>query len=168
MGIMEMVEGPNADAKIHVTRIKAKSLTDGLDAWITASSNEGTTFLKQINSPPPSMDVGKSAEWQRLQFASRDEIIERHRVVKSAWVSGGGSMEQSWFPSNGSKLNNFGNMLSGLAALKADGVKLPNGLEKAVLAEEFDFDSCMKRFKLDWKETKQRIQKHAILKMKGS
>ena len=64
--IIEMVEGPNADAKVDVTRIKAKSLTDGLDAWITVSSNEGTTFLKRIDrrtvSRMAAADVSRMAE----------------------------------------------------------------------------------------------------------
>lgn len=159
--VVEMVDGPTADMKVGVTRIKAKSLTDGLDAWITVSSNEGTHFLKRINNQLPSTDVAQSAEWQRLQYSDREEIIERYRVVKSAWVCSGGSMAQSWLSSNGNKLSNVGNILAGLAAFKADGLKLPEGLAEIVLAEKFNFTRCMKRFKLDWNETKRRISKHA-------
>merc|ERR1719506_1604614 len=98
-----------------------------------------------------------------LNKSTKEEIMERHRVVKSAWVSGGGSMGQSWFSAEGTKLTNVGNILAGLAAFKADSVRLPEGLEEVVFAEEFDFNSCMKRFKLDWEETKRRIKQHAAM-----
>ena len=52
-------------------------------------------------------------------------------------------MGKSWFSSQGSKLSNVRNILTGLAAFRADSVQLPAGLEEIVLAEDFNFNRCI-------------------------
>jgi len=53
--LVEVVEGPETDATLGVTRLHARSLVDGAQGWVTATGNHGTPFLVEI--PKPSFRV---------------------------------------------------------------------------------------------------------------
>jgi len=48
---LEVLEGPRTDDKLGVTRVKARSLSDGTEGWITVKGNQGTPFLKEVEKP---------------------------------------------------------------------------------------------------------------------
>ncbi|CAE8690682.1 unnamed protein product, partial [Polarella glacialis] len=45
--VIEVLEGPNGDDKLGMTRIRGRALVDGLVGWISVSGNQGTVFLKE-------------------------------------------------------------------------------------------------------------------------
>lgn len=49
--VVELVEGPRTDEKLGVTRIRGKSLSDGVEGWVSVKGNQGTPFLKEVDKP---------------------------------------------------------------------------------------------------------------------
>jgi len=49
--VVELLDGPRTDEKVGVTRIKAKSLSDGIEGWISLKGNQGTPFLQEVEKP---------------------------------------------------------------------------------------------------------------------
>jgi len=49
--LVELLEGPNKDEKVGVMRIRGKSLTDGIEGWISLKGNQGTPFLEEVEKP---------------------------------------------------------------------------------------------------------------------
>mmetsp|Transcript_90376 Transcript_90376/g.238383 ORF Transcript_90376/g.238383 Transcript_90376/m.238383 type:complete len:1804 (+) Transcript_90376:3-5414(+) len=49
--VVELLEGPRSDDKSGVVRIRGKSLTDGLEGWISLRGNQGTPFLQEVEKP---------------------------------------------------------------------------------------------------------------------
>merc|ERR1712137_720837 len=49
--IMVVLEGPKIDDKLGLTRILAKSMTDGSFGWISVRGNQGTAFLQEVEKP---------------------------------------------------------------------------------------------------------------------
>lgn len=49
--IFEVLEGPRSDEKLGLTRIRGRSLNDGVVGWISVSGNKGTPFLKEVAKP---------------------------------------------------------------------------------------------------------------------
>ena len=91
-------------------------------------------------------------------------MIERLKILKTAWILGNGEVPQPWFNQNGSQKELISRLDSGFAAFGAEpSVTLPVGLQKAI-AEDFDFGSCLTRFGLDWAKAKAKakssIQRH--------
>ena len=67
---------------------------------------------------------------------------ERLKVIKIAWIKGGG-LPQSWFKLNGTKKMKLSRIHEGLTQFKSDGLPLPAGLPEAVLAKDFNFHRCL-------------------------
>lgn len=55
--VFEMLEGPKSDDKLNMTRIRARSLLDSLEGWISVQGNQGTPFLKEVEKPFYSCNV---------------------------------------------------------------------------------------------------------------
>eukprot|EP00931_Biecheleriopsis_adriatica_P033416 TRINITY_DN193_c0_g1_i5.p1 TRINITY_DN193_c0_g1~~TRINITY_DN193_c0_g1_i5.p1 ORF type:complete len:2073 (-),score=714.85 TRINITY_DN193_c0_g1_i5:36-6125(-) len=58
--LIEVLEGPVADEKIGLERVRARSLLDGTEGWISIKGNQGSQFLKEI--PKPFYTVAGSEE----------------------------------------------------------------------------------------------------------
>ena len=84
----------------------------------------------------------------------RRELIERLKILKTAWILGNGKVPQPWFSQIGSHKELISRLDSGLAAFGAEpSVTLPVGLQKA-LAGDVHFGSCPTRLGLDWAKAK--------------
>lgn len=170
--VVEMLDGPNVDEQTQLTRIRGKSLADDLVGWITVKSNQDTAYLKPVaisTSGPLSLqkaaadlDPAAKKAIAELQETSKDELLERLRCLKAAWIFGGRPLGQRWLSDNVNKTTLIGHLLVGLAAAKAEKVPLAEELEKALLAKDFNFKSSMRRFKLNWEEAKKRLQKENV------
>jgi len=79
---LEVLEGPKTDEKLGMARVKARSLNDNLEGWITLKGNQGTPFLKE--KPKPyyttckkevvlSRDIRGAEEVRKLRL---DEVLE--------------------------------------------------------------------------------------------
>jgi hypothetical protein len=49
--ILETLEGPETDAGPGLVRVKARSLADGVQGWVTIQGNQGQPFLQEIEKP---------------------------------------------------------------------------------------------------------------------
>jgi len=49
--VIEVLEGPCGDDSLGLQRIRGKSLTDGLEGWISVKGNKGTPFLHKVLKP---------------------------------------------------------------------------------------------------------------------
>jgi hypothetical protein len=49
--IVEIMDGPTNDEKLGLMRVKAKSLLDGVEGWMTLEDNQGTPFMKKVVKP---------------------------------------------------------------------------------------------------------------------
>jgi len=49
--IVEVLEGPKHDEKFGLTRVRAKSIKDGAEGWISVCGNQGTAFLREVQKP---------------------------------------------------------------------------------------------------------------------
>jgi len=49
--VLELLEGPKADDKLGISRIRGKSLVDNLEGWISLMGNQGTPFLTEVEKP---------------------------------------------------------------------------------------------------------------------
>merc|ERR1712014_557286 len=49
MGVLEVLEGPATDEKSGLVRVRAKSVFDGTEGWVTVKGNQGTPFLEECN-----------------------------------------------------------------------------------------------------------------------
>jgi hypothetical protein len=45
---VEIMDGPTNDEKLGLMRVKAKSLLDGVEGWMTLEGNQGTPFMKKV------------------------------------------------------------------------------------------------------------------------
>ena len=78
-------------------------------------------------------------------------LIERLKVLKTAWILGNGERGQPWFNQVGTKKILLSNIHSGFTAFAREpSVTIPVGLQDAIMAEDFDFCSCLTRFGLTW------------------
>ena len=92
-----------------------------------------------------------------MKAQSTTVLVERLKVLKTAWILGNGDVPQPWFNQNGSHKELISNVDAGFAAFAAEpSVSLPVGLQKAI-AGDFDLRSCLKRFGLDWKTAKAKM-----------
>ena len=55
--IFEVLEGPRSDEKLGLTRIRGRSLNDGVVGWISVSGNKGTPFLKEVRQGVRSVTI---------------------------------------------------------------------------------------------------------------
>merc|ERR1712019_115499 len=47
--VIEVLEGPMTDEKTKMVRVRAKSLLDSIEGWITLKGNQGTPFLEEVD-----------------------------------------------------------------------------------------------------------------------
>ncbi|CAE8618936.1 unnamed protein product, partial [Polarella glacialis] len=124
-----------------------------------ASGGEGSA-----TKPKPRSASKGGLEKEHLQLLLQqpnDSLVERLKVVKSAWLHGRGELPQAWFASGGTKDALIASLLAGLSEFQPQGIELPTGLKAAVLAKDFCTDSCMQRFGLDWAGTLLQIRRAA-------
>ena len=98
-----------------------------------------------------------------IERLNKTKLVERLKVLKTAWRLGNGGMPQTWFKYKGSKKVLISRIHAGFAAFAAEpSVALPVGFQNA-LAEKFDFGNNVKRLGLegkarqgakDWKDWK--------------
>lgn len=82
--LVELLEGPQADEASGIQRIRAKSLRDGLEGWISLKGNQGTAFLQEVEKPYYSCktDIALEREFKsegedgRLRMLVVDEVLE--------------------------------------------------------------------------------------------
>ena len=109
--------------------------------------NEGT--LERVGHLLPEKLTLSKSIWSknRLPKESKQRLIERLKIIKAAWLQGGG-LPQSWFNENGTKIMKLSRILEGLAQFKSDVVPLPAGLPVAALVKDFNFHRCLDKFGL--------------------
>ena len=91
-----------------------------------------------------------------LEGQSHKALKERLKVLKTAWVFGNGEMPQRWCSIKDRKKDLIAHIHSAIAAFAAvPAVKLPVGLQEAIMAKDFNFGNCLARFGLD--ETKANV-----------
>ena len=94
-----------------------------------------------------------------LEEAPRRSIVERLKVLKTAWILGSGDIPQAWFNQNASKKVLISRLHSGLATFAANpSVTHPVGLKEAIMAEDFDLNTCLTKFGLDWEKAKAKLK----------
>eukprot|EP00931_Biecheleriopsis_adriatica_P106256 TRINITY_DN8073_c0_g1_i4.p1 TRINITY_DN8073_c0_g1~~TRINITY_DN8073_c0_g1_i4.p1 ORF type:complete len:2013 (-),score=680.48 TRINITY_DN8073_c0_g1_i4:65-6103(-) len=49
--VVELLEGPQKDEKLGITRMKGRALSDNLVGWISVMGNNGSVFLKEKSKP---------------------------------------------------------------------------------------------------------------------
>lgn len=93
--LVEVLEGQSIDEKLGMTRIRCKSLSDGLEGWVTIKGNQGTPFLKEVEKPfyvchaevSLNQDVkGDGAEVRKIRPDEVLELIEGPRAQAVARV----------------------------------------------------------------------------------
>ena len=106
-----------------------------------------------------------------LETQKTTVLIERLKVLKTAWILGNGHMRQPWFNGGtGKKELLISRLHAGFAAFAAEpSVTLPVGLQDAIMTEDFNFGSCLKDFDLgsclttfgiDWATAKAKVHFH--------
>eukprot|EP00928_Gymnodinium_smaydae_P035790 TRINITY_DN25127_c0_g3_i1.p1 TRINITY_DN25127_c0_g3~~TRINITY_DN25127_c0_g3_i1.p1 ORF type:complete len:2137 (-),score=535.43 TRINITY_DN25127_c0_g3_i1:74-6406(-) len=92
--VFQLLEGPNTNEEAGMQRIKARSLKDGLEGWITLSGNKGTPFLKETPKPyyacnrevPLQADAdGKGDAVRQLKPEEILEVLEGPKKVEAAF-----------------------------------------------------------------------------------
>ena len=85
-------------------------------------------------------------------------LKDRLKVLKTAWILGNGDMPQLWFDHTGSKEDMLEKLAHAFSAFATEpGVKLPEGLQDATMADEFDCSSCLQKFGLDWAQAQTKL-----------
>ena len=101
-----------------------------------------------------------NASWHRgLHTQKTTKLVERLKLLKTAWIHGNGELPQPWFLQVGSKEVLITRLHAGLAAFADDNsMTLPVGVKEAVMAEDFDFDRCLTRFGFSWEKARAKLQ----------
>ena len=103
-----------------------------------------------------------------LKKQSRKTLTERLIVLKTAWVVGNGKVPQPWFNHKDRKESLISHIHSAFAAFAAvPSVKLPVGLQKTIIAEDFDFGECLAKFGLDWTKARGMAYGKRVAHLKG-
>ena len=98
-----------------------------------------------------------------LKVEDKRVLQQRLIVLSTAWTVGNGHVPQPWFKLNKSRKVLHSELHAGFAAFKAEpSVKLPVGLQDAIMAENFDFGGCLKRFGLNWERAKAQFTKGCL------
>jgi len=72
--IIEVIQGPQADEKSGLQRIRGRALLDGMEGWITLQGNQGTPFLKE--SPKPFYVCKTDTQMEPGRTIKDEEILE--------------------------------------------------------------------------------------------
>ena len=100
--------------------------------------------------------------------SSRKSVVNRLKVLKTAWILSSGDVTQAWFSENASKKVLIARLHSGLAAFAANpSVTQPVGLKEAIMAEDFDLNTCLTKFGLDWEKAKAKLKSRKYNAGKG-
>ena len=103
--------------------------------------------------------IGRSPNGQFWCHLCWKQLVERLKVLKTAWILGSGDIPQAWFNQNASKKVLISRLHSGLATFAANpSVTHPVGLKEAIMAEDFDLDTCLTKFGLDWEKAKAKLK----------
>ena len=95
----------------------------------------------------------------KTDASSRKSVVNRLKVLKTAWILSSGDVTQAWFSENASKKVLIARLHSGLAAFAANpSVTQPVGLKEAIMAEDFDLNTCLTKFGLDWEKAKAKLK----------
>jgi len=49
--VIEVLEGPSGDDTLGLSRIRGRSMTDGMEGWVSVKGNKGTPFLEKVLKP---------------------------------------------------------------------------------------------------------------------
>jgi len=81
--VLEVLEGPLDDEEIGLTRVRAKSLLDGQEGWVTVKGNQGTPFLTAVDKPffycfkaVPLVSDFKSTDAKEVRSIKEHEVLE--------------------------------------------------------------------------------------------
>jgi len=81
--VVEVLEGPCVDEKLGLTRVRARSLSDAMEGWISLKGNQGTTFLEKVVKPyytvtkeVPLEQGFKSEDQELVRTLKADEVLE--------------------------------------------------------------------------------------------
>jgi hypothetical protein len=77
--IVQVLDGPTVDEKTGLSRVKAKSITDGSQGWLTVKGNQGTPFLKEVDKPFYALTRETALEKEdgsAIRHMHADEVIE--------------------------------------------------------------------------------------------
>lgn len=89
--VIELVEGPNADEKTGLLRMKGRTLRDNLTGWVSIKGNKGGVFLEETDKPTYvavanlSLDAdikGKDGEVCALKAGQVLELVEGPKKEK--------------------------------------------------------------------------------------
>jgi len=72
--VIELLEGPETDAKVGITRIRGRSLMDSVTGWITLKGNQGTPFLQEVEKPFYACQVETPLE-KEIKSESGDNVV---------------------------------------------------------------------------------------------
>jgi len=82
--LVELIEGPKMDDKLGITRVKAKSLSDGTEGWLSMKGNQGSAFLTEVEKPYYSLltetsldrEFKSEGEAGLVRALKADEVVE--------------------------------------------------------------------------------------------
>lgn len=82
--VIELLEGPLDCEATKVTRVRGKSLADGVVGWVTLKGNQGTPFLQEVEKPhyscqaeiPLDRDFKSEGEAGLVRVLKVDEVLE--------------------------------------------------------------------------------------------
>eukprot|EP00913_Durusdinium_trenchii_P013006 g12211.t1 len=86
--IFEILEGPQSDEKISLTRVRGRSLADSTEGWLSIKGNQGSIFLKETEKPfysvvgtdevrmDPDFKVGEGEPVKMLKTGEVLEMLE--------------------------------------------------------------------------------------------
>lgn len=76
--VIEVLEGPRTDDTIGLTRLRARSLVDGVEGWISIAGNQGTPFLQEVEKP--FLVCHHEVPLEKELKAERAEVVEMLQV----------------------------------------------------------------------------------------
>merc|ERR1712048_572870 len=94
---LEVLEGPVEEEKSGLVRIKARSVMDAMEGWITVKGNQGTPFLKEIEKiyytvkkpDAPLQEDDNGATIKTLKEEEMLELMEGPKKVEVADIQRG-------------------------------------------------------------------------------
>ena len=117
-----------------------------------------STRSRQAKSKPEAETMAGASKHQWSKAQKHTELMERLEVLKTAWNLGNGDVPQPWFKKGIHKKVLLSRLEAGFAAFAAEpAVKLPVGLQDAIMTENFDFESCLTKFGLTWEKAKEKF-----------
>jgi len=92
--VIEVVEGPVKEGSIGVERVRAKTMSDGVEGWITVEGNQGTVFVVESEGLfrvvketilTNSFELGESKEVTRRLHDTTWKLIPGEIVEVREW-----------------------------------------------------------------------------------